>query len=226
MKQQAVSIRIGWVIEYKGKPWTVVKATHIKPGKGGAFMQVEMKSVEEGTKTNERFRSEDTVEKLMVEEKDCQFLYEDALGLTFMDSETFEQFVMPADILGDSRPFMVEGITKLLPAVCFYEIFYQDNSARSLENSLPLATENCRSRSSAPLPKPNRWSKDRPRLRPTNRRFWTTASASWFRRLSTRVKRSWSARPKPTMSKEPNNVVSFPNSHAFGRRRQKGNGVA
>ena len=100
MKQQAVSIRIGWVIEYKGKPWTVVKATHIKPGKGGAFMQVEMKSVEEGTKTNERFRSEDTVEKLMVEEKDCQFLYEDALGLTFMDSETFEQFVMPADILG------------------------------------------------------------------------------------------------------------------------------
>ena len=93
MKQQAVSIRIGWVIEYKGKPWTVVKATHIKPGKGGAFMQVEMKSVEEGTKTNERFRSEDTVEKLMVEEKDCQFLYEDALGLTFMDSETFEQFV-------------------------------------------------------------------------------------------------------------------------------------
>ena len=111
MKQQAVSIRIGWVIEYKGKPWTVVKATHIKPGKGGAFMQVEMKSVEEGTKTNERFRSEDTVEKLMVEEKDCQFLYEDALGLTFMDSETFEQFVMPADILGDSRPFMVEGMT-------------------------------------------------------------------------------------------------------------------
>ena len=110
MKQQAVSIRIGWVIEYKGKPWTVVKATHIKPGKGGAFMQVEMKSVEEGTKTNERFRSEDTVEKLMVEEKDCQFLYEDALGLTFMDSETFEQFVMPADILGDSRPFMTDGM--------------------------------------------------------------------------------------------------------------------
>ena len=88
MKQQAVSIRVGWVIEYKGKPWTVVKAVHIKPGKGGAFMQVEMKSVEEGTKTNERFRSEDTIEKLLVEEKDCQFLYEDSLGLTFMDSET------------------------------------------------------------------------------------------------------------------------------------------
>ena len=77
MKQLAGSIRIGWVIEYKGKPWTITKASHIKPGKGGAFMQVEMKAVEEGTKTNERFRTEDTVEKMMVEDKDCQFLFED-----------------------------------------------------------------------------------------------------------------------------------------------------
>lgn len=105
MKQLAGSIRIGWVIEYKGKPWTITKAMHIKPGKGGAFMQVEMKAVEEGTKTNERFRTEDTVEKLMVEEKDCQFLFEDGTGLTFMDSETFDQFSMPADILGDSPSF-------------------------------------------------------------------------------------------------------------------------
>ena len=111
MKQQAVAIRPGWVIEFKGKPWTVTKASHIKPGKGGAFMQVEMKSVEEGTKTNERFRSEDTIEKLMVEVKDAQFLYEDSTGLTFMESETFEQFAMPADILGDSRPFLTDGMT-------------------------------------------------------------------------------------------------------------------
>ncbi len=111
MKQNAVSIRVGWVIEYKGKPWTIIKANHVKPGKGGAFVQVEMKSVEEGTKTNERFRSEDSVEKMMVEEKDCQFLFEDSMGLTFMDSETFEQFVMPTDILGDTRPFMVDGMT-------------------------------------------------------------------------------------------------------------------
>lgn len=73
-------------------------------------MQVEMKAVEEGTKTNERFRTEDTVEKLMVEEKDCQFLFEDASGLTFMDSETFDQFTLPSDILGDSRPFMTDGM--------------------------------------------------------------------------------------------------------------------
>lgn len=110
MKQLAGAIRIGWVIEYKGKPWTITKSVHIKPGKGGAFMQVEMKSVEEGTKTNERFRSEDTVEKLMVEARDCQFLFEDATGLTFMESDTFEQFTMPSDILGDSRPFLTDGM--------------------------------------------------------------------------------------------------------------------
>jgi len=114
MKQLAGSIRIGWVIEYKNKPWTITKAQHIKPGKGGAFMQVEMKSVEEGTKTNERFRTEDSVEKLMVEEKDCQFLFEDSTGLTFMDSETFDQFNMPADILGDSRPFMTDGMSVII----------------------------------------------------------------------------------------------------------------
>ena len=110
MKQLAGAIRIGWVIEYKGKPWTVTKSVHIKPGKGGAFMQVEMKSVEEGTKTNERFRSEDTVEKLMVEARDCQFLFEDSTGLTFMESDTFEQFTMPSDLLGDSRPFLTDGM--------------------------------------------------------------------------------------------------------------------
>jgi elongation factor P len=114
MKQQAGSIRIGWVIEYKGKPWTVIKTNFVKPGKGGAFMQVEMKEVEAGTKTNERFRTEDTVEKLMVEDRNCQFLFEDSTGLTFMDSETFDQFNMPADILGDSRPFMTDGMTVVI----------------------------------------------------------------------------------------------------------------
>ncbi len=110
MKQQAGSIRIGWVIEYKNKPWTVTKTNFVKPGKGGAFMQVEMKSVEEGTKTNERFRTEDMVEKMMVETKDCQFLFEDSNGLNFMENETFEQFSMPSDILGDSRPFLTDGM--------------------------------------------------------------------------------------------------------------------
>ena len=130
MKQLAGSIRIGWVIEYKGKPWTITKAMHIKPGKGGAFMQVEMKAVEEGTKTNERFRTEDTVEKLMVEEKDCQFLFEDGTGLTFMDSETFDQFSMPADILG---------------------------RLSSVSSRASRFRSNCRSRLSVKLLKPSPW---------------------------------------------------------------------
>ncbi|MFI3242209.1 MAG: elongation factor P [Alphaproteobacteria bacterium] len=117
MKQSAGAIRVGWVIEYKGKPWTIIKAQHIKPGKGGAFIQAELKSVEEGTKTNERFRTEDTVEKLMVENKDCQFLFEDASGLTFMESDTYEQFIMPADILGDSRPFLADGMAVLVNTI-------------------------------------------------------------------------------------------------------------
>ena len=133
MKQLAGSIRIGWVIEYKGKPWTVVKAQHIKPGKGGAFMQVELKAVEEGTKTNERFRTEDTVEKLMVESKDCQFLFEDSTGLTFMESETFEQFSMPADILGDSRPFLADGME--------VKIDYIDGKPISVELPLQVICE-------------------------------------------------------------------------------------
>lgn len=133
MKQQAVGIRPGWVIEYKGKGWTVLKANHVKPGKGGAFVQVEMKSVEEGTKTNERFRSEDTVEKLMVEVKDAQFLFEDSTGLTFMDAETYEQFTMPEDILGDARPFMTDGMT--------VHIDFIDNKPVSVELPLQVVCE-------------------------------------------------------------------------------------
>lgn len=128
MKQSAGSIRIGWVIEYKGKGWTVTKAQHIKPGKGGAFMQVEMKSVEEGTKTNERFRTEDTVEKMMVEERKCQFLFEDSTGLTFMESDTFDQFTMPEDILGDSRPFLTDGM----------EVFVNFINGKPISVDLPL----------------------------------------------------------------------------------------
>ena len=111
MKQQAIGLRRGWVIEFKGKAWAITKTSHVKPGKGGAFVQVEMKAVVEGTKTNERFRSDDTVEKLVVEKKDAQFLYEDSTGLTFMDTENYEQFNMPEDILGDARPFMTDGMT-------------------------------------------------------------------------------------------------------------------
>ena len=179
MKQLAGSIRIGWVIEYKGKPWTITKAQHIKPGKGGAFMQVEMKSVEEGTKTNERYRTEDTVEKMMVEDKDCQFLFEDGTGLNFMESETFEQFSMPADILGDSRPFLTEGMVVRISHI----------------NDRPISVQ---------LPQQvvctvNLSSKGRRLRLPTNRRSWTTVCASGCRPLLRQARKSLSEPKKPTM---------------------------
>jgi len=81
------------------------------PGKGGAFAQVELKNIRDGRKLNERFRSADKVEQVRLEQKDQQFLYENDGMLVFMDSETFEQIELPADILGDRRPFLQDGMT-------------------------------------------------------------------------------------------------------------------
>lgn len=104
-------IRPGNVLEHDGGLWVAVKVSHVKPGKGGAFAQVEMKNLRDGRKLNERFRSEDKVERVRLDQKDQQFLYEAEDMLTFMDSETFEQIALPADILGDRRPFLQDGMT-------------------------------------------------------------------------------------------------------------------
>ena len=104
-------IRPGNVLEHDGGLWVAVKANHVKPGKGGAFAQVELKNLRDGRKLNERFRSEDKVERVRLDQKDQQFLFESDNMLTFMDSETFEQIALPADILGDRRPFLQDGMT-------------------------------------------------------------------------------------------------------------------
>ncbi|WP_102107853.1 elongation factor P [Oceaniglobus roseus] len=104
-------IRPGNVLEHNGGLWAAVKVDHVKPGKGGAFAQVEMKNLRNGTKLNERFRSADKVERVRLEQKDQQFLYETDGMLVFMDSETFEQIELPADILGERRPFLQDGMT-------------------------------------------------------------------------------------------------------------------
>ena len=103
-------IRPGNVLEHDGGLWVAVKVSHVKPGKGGAFAQVEMKNLRDGRKLNERFRSEDRVEQVRLEQKDQQFLYESDGMLVFMDSETFEQVELPADLLGDRRPFLQDGM--------------------------------------------------------------------------------------------------------------------
>lgn len=107
-------IKPGNVLEHDGGLWGVVKVDHVKPGKGGAFAQVEMKNLRTGSKLNERFRSEDKVERVRLEQKDQQFLYETDGKLVFMDSETFEQIELDADLLGDRRPFLQDGMTAVI----------------------------------------------------------------------------------------------------------------
>ena len=104
-------IRPGNVLEHANGLWAAVKVDHVKPGKGGAFAQVEMRNLRNGSKLNERFRSADKVEKVRLEQKDQQFLYENAGMLVFMDTETYDQIELPAELLGDRRPFLQDGMT-------------------------------------------------------------------------------------------------------------------
>lgn len=104
-------IRPGNVLEHNDGLWAAVKVDHVKPGKGGAFAQVELRNLRNGSKLNERFRSADKVERVRLEQKDMQFLFESDGMLSFMDTETFDQVELPADILGDRRPFLQDGMT-------------------------------------------------------------------------------------------------------------------
>lgn len=111
MKINGNEIRPGNIIEHDGGLWVAVKTSHVKPGKGGAFAQVELKNLRDGRKLNERFRSADKVERVRLDQKEQQFLYETDGILTFMDTETFEQVELPADLLGDRRPFLQDSMT-------------------------------------------------------------------------------------------------------------------
>ena len=103
-------IRPGNVLEHDNGLWAAVKVSHVKPGKGGAFAQVELKNLRDGRKLNERFRSADKVEQVRLDQKDQQFLYETDGRLVFMDNETFEQIELDAELLGDRRPFLQDGM--------------------------------------------------------------------------------------------------------------------
>ena len=110
MKINGVDIRPGNIIEYEGGIWRAVKIQHTQPGKGGAYMQVEMKNLIDGRKNNVRFRSAETVERVRLDTKDFQFLFADGDMLTFMDKETYEQISLPADLLGDAAAFLQDGM--------------------------------------------------------------------------------------------------------------------
>jgi len=103
-------IRPGNVIEHNGSLWAAVKTNAVKPGKGGAFNQVELKNLLDGTKLNERFRASETVERVRLEQKDFQFLYHDGDMLVFMDKENYEQVSLAEDLIGDPAAFLQDGM--------------------------------------------------------------------------------------------------------------------
>ena len=110
MKINATEIRVGMLLEYKNDLWQVLKTQHVKPGKGGAFAQVEMKSVGKNTKMNERFRSSENVEKASLEEVNFSYIYNDENNYYFMDTKTFEQTELNKSIVGEKGKLLSENL--------------------------------------------------------------------------------------------------------------------
>ena len=125
MKINASEIRVGMLLEYKSDLWQVLKTQHVKPGKGGAFAQVEMKNVNKNTKLNERFRSSESVEKASLEETKFNFLYEDEINYFFMNPKSFDQIEIKKEIVGEKGKLLSENLEV---SVSFY-------------NESPLAVE-------------------------------------------------------------------------------------
>tara|TARA_B100001123_G_scaffold239414_1_gene267926 strand:+ start:177 stop:740 length:564 start_codon:yes stop_codon:yes gene_type:complete len=118
MKILGNEIKPGMVIEHKNDLWSVLKAQHVKPGKGGAFNQVELKNIKKGTKLNERFRSSDTIERAVLEDKNFNFIYEDENYCHFMDQSNFEQIQINKSLLGEKSKLLKENMKV---SVQFYE---------------------------------------------------------------------------------------------------------
>ncbi len=112
MKINGNAIRPGNIIEHQGRLWRATKIQHTQPGKGGAYLQVELKDIRDGTKLNERFRSSETVERVRLDQKQYQFLFSDGDDYTFMDSDTYEQITLNVDLIGEEAArFLQDGMT-------------------------------------------------------------------------------------------------------------------
>jgi len=110
-KINAIDLRPGNVLEHQNKLWLVLKRDIVQPGKGGAFTQIEIRDLRSGTKATERFRTQETVERVRLDEKEMQFLYMEDDNATFMDNDTFEQLQVPRDLIGDPADFLQDGMT-------------------------------------------------------------------------------------------------------------------
>ena len=131
MKILGNEIKTGMIIEHKDDLWSVLKAQHVKPGKGGAFNQVELKSIKKGTKLNERFRSSDTVERAILDEKKFNFLYKDENNCHFIDQTNFEQIAINKSLLGERKKLLKENMEVNVQ-------FYED---QALSIDLPTSVE-------------------------------------------------------------------------------------
>ena len=131
MKISGNEIRVGMLLEYKDDLWLVLKTQHVKPGKGGAFNQVELKSVKRGTKLNERFRSSDSVERAVLDDKKFNFLYEDEKSCHFMDQIDFEQIQINKSLLGEKSKLLKENM----------EVSVQFYDEQALSVDLPSTVE-------------------------------------------------------------------------------------
>ena len=118
MKLYASEIRVGMLIEYKGDLWQILKTQHVKPGKGGAFAQVEMKSVNKNTKLNERFRSNESVEKASLDETKFNYLYEDETDYHFMNPKSYEQISIKKEVVGEKGKLLTENLEV---SISFYD---------------------------------------------------------------------------------------------------------
>ena len=131
MKINAGEIRVGMLLEYKNDLWQVLKTQHVKPGKGGAFNQVELKSVKKGTKLNERFRSSDNVERAILDDRKFNFLYEDEKNCHFMEQTNFEQIQISKTLLGEKSKLLIENM----------EVNVQFHDDQALSVDLPSSIE-------------------------------------------------------------------------------------
>ena len=125
MKINAGEIRVGMILEYKNDLWQVLKTQHVKPGKGGAFAQIEMKSINRNTKLNERFRSSETVEKATLEETTYNYLYDNEKNYFFIEPKSFEQIEIKKDLIGEKGKLLTENLQ--------VSIIFYDNNAISVE---------------------------------------------------------------------------------------------
>jgi len=133
MKINAIDIKPGNVLEHQGKLWVVVRRELIQPGKGGAFAQVEMRDLRGGNKLNERFRTQETVERVRLDEKDMQFLYFEGDVANFMDNETFEQTAVNRAMIGEPADFLAEGM------ICTVQLYEGQPLAVELPQSVTVA---------------------------------------------------------------------------------------